>query len=190
MSLATQKYFNLAEYHHLIEIGFFQEDERIELIRGNISQMIAKGTSHTVCCTKLNKELSQLLANHAILRCQDPILLPLNSEPEPDFAIVKNRDDDYLSSHPTPDDILFIIEIADSSLNYDQEVKLPLYAEAGIEQYWIINLLEQQLEVYTHPYQKYSQGFDYRHKSIFLSNQTVNLPGFSDLVLDLSKIFP
>ena len=190
MTLVNTKRFTLDEYHRLTELGFFHEDDRVELIRGQIIQMAAKGTPHTTCCTKLIRELSRLLGERATLKCQDPIVLPSDSEPEPDFVIVKNRDDDYLSGHPTPEDILLVIEIADSSLDYDQEIKLPLYAEAGIEYYWIFNLKDNQLETYSKPYQKQQKSFAYSKQQIFLPNQTVSVPTFSNLFLDLSKLFP
>ena len=108
-------------------------------------QMAAKGTAHTVCCSHLMKALIMMVSDGATLRCQDPIMLPVKSEPEPDFEIVINREDNYFSSNPTPEDIILVIEIADSSLTYDREVKLPLYAEALISNYWILNLPENKL---------------------------------------------
>jgi Uma2 family endonuclease len=190
MIVARPKRFTLDEYHRLIDSGFFAENEGIELIRGEIIEKIAKGTAHSFCCTRLINELAKILSGQAILRCQDPILLSSNSEPEPDFAIARIRDDNYLSSHPTPQDVLLLIEIADSSINYDRTIKLSLYAEAGIEHYWIFNLPDRQLETYSHPYQKINDGCDYSQKLIFLSDRTVSLPNFYNLNLDLSKIFP
>ena len=189
MSITLEKKFSIEEYHRLIEIGFFTEDDRVELIRGKINYMAAKGTLHTVCCSKLLKQLSIIANGKIIIRCQDPILLPSGSEPEPDFAIVNFQEDYYLSHHPTPKDIILVIEIADSSIEYDQKVKLELYAEASINYYWIFNLLDYQLECYSNPYQKNNGSFAYSQQQIYLSNQTVSLPSFSDLSLDLSKIF-
>jgi Uma2 family endonuclease len=190
MSIAAEKHFTIDEYHRLTELGFFSEDDRVELIEGKIITMAAKGTNHTVCCTKLLRELSQLLGDRATLRCQDPILLRSNSEPEPDFAIVKDRDDEYLSSHPQAEDIILVIEIADSSLIYDRETKLSIYAEASIFDYWIVNLPEYQLETYSQPYQKQQGDFAYSRQEIFLPDRQINLPQFSDLILDLSQVFP
>ncbi len=190
MSITTTRRFTLEEYHRLIEIGFFHEDERVELIRGELMQMAAKGTAHSTCSSNLLRELARLVAGQAELRCQDPITLAFGSEPEPDFAIVHLSDDNYLSAHPTPADVLLAIEIADSSLNYDQEVKIPLYAEAGISDYWIFNLVANHLEAYSEPYQELQGNFGYSVKRIFLPNQSVSLPSFSDLSLDLSKVFP
>lgn len=112
------------------------------------------------------------------------------SEPEPNRVIAKNRDDDYLANHPSPSDILLLIEISDSSLKYDQEVKLLVYAEANISNYWIFNLVDNSLECYSEPYQHLQGKFSYRRKLIYLANESVNLPFLLDLVLDLSKVFP
>ncbi|RMG14748.1 MAG: Uma2 family endonuclease, partial [Cyanobacteria bacterium J055] len=176
MTQTAVKKFSLEEYHRLAEIGFFQEDDRIELIRGEIVKMVAKGTAHVFCCRNLIKELSLLIEDRAILQCQDPITLPNNSEPEPDFTIARPREDRYLSHHPYPEDIILVIEISDSSLEYDRAVKLPLYAEAGIPHYWIVNLLELQLEAYSNPYQKVRGDFDYSQRQILLPNSSIALP--------------
>jgi Uma2 family endonuclease len=190
MNIATAKRFTLAEYHRLAELGFFGEDDRVELIKGEICQMAAKGTPHSVCTTRLFRELVTLIQQRATVRGQEPILIPNHSEPEPDLVIARNRDDDYLIAHPSPSDILLLIEIADSTLNFDQTVKLPLYAEAGISDYWIFNLGENIMEAYSEPYQDSQGKFGYRRKVIYLSNESVNLPCFADLSVDLSKIFP
>ncbi|MEG4071560.1 Uma2 family endonuclease [Microcoleus sp. Pol14C2] len=190
MSIATAKRFTIAEYHRLTELGFFGEDDRVELIKGELVKIAAKGTAHSVCEIRLERELFKLLGERATLRGQQPIILADDSEPEPDRAIVQNRPDDYLSCHPTPADILLLIEVADSSLNYDKQVKLPLYAEAGISDCWIFNLLETCLEYYSEPYENSQGKFGYRVKRIFLPNETVALPNFGDLSLDLSKVFP
>ena len=190
MTVTTAKRFTLEEYHRLTDLGFFTEDDRIELIRGEIIQMAAKGTPHTTCCSNLLEELATLVVGLAKIRCQDPIVILSNSEPEPDFVIVKKRADNYLSGHPTASDILLIIEIADSTLKYDREIKLPLYAEAGISDYWLFNLVNNHLEAYSKPYQELQGSFGYSVKQIVLPNQSIPLPCFPELSLDLSKIFP
>ncbi len=190
MALTTAKRFTLEEYHRLADLGFFHEDDRVELIRGEIIQMAAKGTPHTNCCRNLLRELARLVADRAELQCQDPITLPSNSEPEPDFAILQRRADNYRYALPNAADVLLVIEIADSTLKYDQEVKLPLYAEAGISDYWIFNLGENHLEAYSEPYQDLQGSFGYGVKRIILPNMAIALPCFPDLSLDLSKVFP
>ena len=120
MQLAQVKRFTVDEYHRLAELGFFHEDDRVELIRGEIIQMSPKGTLDSTCCNNLLMELAVLLANRAKLRCQYPIKLTAINEPEPDFTTVRQRSDNYLSAHPNPTDVLVVIEIAGSSLKYDQ----------------------------------------------------------------------
>lgn len=188
--ITTAKRFTIEEYHRLAELGFFHEDDRIELIRGEIIQKGAKSTTHTTCCRNLLKELAVLVRNRATLQCQDPITLPSKSEPEPDFLILRLSADNYSSAHPTPKDVLLVIEIADSTLKYDQETKLSVYAEAGISDYWIFNLVDNHLESYSEPYQDLQGNFGDSVKRIILPNQTIALPCFPELVLDLAKVFP
>ena len=189
MTICTPKHFTIAEYHRLTEIGFFSEDDKVELIHGGIFERAAKGVAHETCLRRLLRALNGILGELATLQCQAPVLLPNDSEPEPDFTIVRNRDDDYLSGHPTPADILLLIEIADSSLSYDQDVKLPVYAEAGISHYWIFNLPGDCLECHSEPYQTMKGDFSYRQRLICLPNETVKLPCFPDLSLNLSLVF-
>ncbi len=186
----TPKRFTVEDYHRLIKLGFLTENDQVELIRGELMQMVAKGTPHTVCNTSLVYEVTILLQRRAIVRGQEPITLPPNSEPEPDLVIVRNRSDRYLSGHPSSADILLVAEVADSTLKYDQEVKLPLYAESGISDYWIFNWVASCLEVYTQPYQDLQGNFGYASKQILLPNASVTLPGFPDLSLNLSSVFP
>ncbi|OCR01046.1 hypothetical protein BCD67_16860 [Oscillatoriales cyanobacterium USR001] len=190
MTTVTVKRFTLSEYHRLGELGFFEPDERLELIRGEIIKMPKKQTPHSVCNTNLLSVLITILVERATIRGQEPIILPADSEPQPDVVIARNRADDYLSSHPQPADILLVIEISDSTLSYDQKRKLSIYAEDGISDYWIFNLVDNWLEVYNEPYRESRDKFGYRLKRIILPNESVVIPGFPDLSLDLSGVFP
>ncbi|MDM9585513.1 MULTISPECIES: Uma2 family endonuclease [unclassified Nostoc] len=189
MNAVTPKRFTIAEYHQLIELGFLTESDRIELIRGELIQMTAKGTPHTVCSSILCRQLDRLLGDRAVIRGQDPITLSNQSEPEPDVVIARGRDEDYLAHHPYPEDILLVIEISDKTLDYDQTTKLSLYAEAGISDYWIVNLPDSQLERHSQPYQNAQNKFSYLSKQISLSNQSVAIPGFEDALLDFNRLF-
>lgn len=190
MNVVTPKRFTIDEYHRLIELGFFTEVARIELIRGELIQMTAKGTPHTVCSSILCRQLDRLLGDRVVIRGQDPITLLNNSEPEPDVVIARGTDEDYLAHHPYPQDIVLVVEISDSTLSYDQTTKLKLYAEAGIFDYWIVSLNARQLERYNQPYQNAQGEFNYLSKQISLPHQSVAIPGFEDTLLDLSRIFP
>ncbi|MFQ3616012.1 MAG: Uma2 family endonuclease [Cyanobacteriota bacterium] len=186
---AHSKRFTVQEYHRLVELGFLTEDDHIELIRGELIQMAAKGTAHETCITRLLRVLPLILGHRATLRCQSPITLAFDGEPEPDFAIVKNRDDDYESAHPTPAETLLVMEVADSSLEYDRMVKLSLYAEASIPHYWLFNVIDRTLEAYSEPAEITPEQFGYLNRRIFTSGSAIALP-VGEQTLTLSQIFP
>jgi Uma2 family endonuclease len=173
------------DYHRMIDAGIIHEGERIELISGQIFNMAAKGTRHVVATTRLLRELLALIGQKAIVRCQDPITMPDNSEPEPDIVIARWRDDEYLDSHPVPADIILVIEVADSTLSFDRNTKAPLYAAAGISEYWIVNLVDDRLEIYSQP-----QGDIYTNTQFVLPPRSIDLPQFSEISLDVAVVFP
>ncbi len=173
------------DYHRMIKTGIIHEGERIELISGQIFNMAAKGTRHTVATTELMSELLLLLGRRAKIRCQDPITLPNNSEPEPDIVIARLREDNYLDSHPTPADIILVIEVADSTLSFDRNTKAPLYAAAGISEYWVVNLVDDRLEIYSQP-----ESDIYTNIQVVLPPRSIHLPQFPEINLDISVIFP
>ncbi|MEM9772860.1 MAG: Uma2 family endonuclease [Cyanobacteria bacterium P01_D01_bin.73] len=174
------------EYHRLCETGAIAYDARTELIRGQIYPMIAKGTPHTICCRNFLKLLPPLLAEDELLQCQDPIRLPNASEPEPDIAIIRTREDNYSDGHPEPADIVLLVEVADSSLAFDRDVKLPLYAEYGIEVVWLVNLQDDRLEVHQQPGQ--SKGkFIYQNREFYGRGEFVE---FGGRAIAINKILP
>ena len=138
----------LTEYYSLLELDLLQEDDQIELIKGQLVKIPEKRHAHSVCNTKLLKELYQLIQERAVIRSREPITLLTDSEPEPDLVIAKGKPDDYLTHHPYVDDILLIIHIFDSIYVDQQMAKLSLYAEKGIQHCWIINLDGNQLECF------------------------------------------
>jgi len=190
VATTRKKLFTIDEYHRLVDLGFFTENDRIELIRGEIVEMAPKRTPHSVCNSLLWKQLYELVGKQAEIRVQEPITLSSSSEPEPDVVIAKKKDDNYLTAHPTVEDIILVIEISDSTLKYDREIKLSLYAEAGINNYWIINLVDRNLEVYINPFSNDKNQFGYRNKSIILPSEEIDIPGFSDITFELITIFP
>ncbi|UZQ55454.1 Uma2 family endonuclease [Trichothermofontia sichuanensis B231] len=182
--------FTVQDYHRLVALGFLNEDDHIELIRGELIQMAAKGTAHATCLRRLLRILPGIIGDRATLQCQSPITIAFDGEPEPDLAIVRNREADYESAHPTPADTLLVMEVADSSLEYDRTVKLSLYAEASIPYYWLFNVIDRTLEVYSEPAQITPSQFGYLSKRIIPTTGVVQLPQFPDQVLELASVFP
>jgi Uma2 family endonuclease len=132
--------------------GIFEEDDRVELIEGEIVEMTPIGSQHWGHVERLNWLLSQKLdLREVIIATQNSVTLSPYSEPEPDIAVVRFREDFYTIRHPSPDEILLIIEVADSSLEYDRLIKMPVYAHAQVPEAWIVNLSDRVIEVFRDP---------------------------------------
>jgi Uma2 family endonuclease len=141
--------FNVTEYYKMAKAGILKPDDRVELIEGEIIKMSAIGSPHAACVSRLVRLLSKAIGDTAILSPQNPVRLDDFSEPVPDIALLKPLDDYYAARHPTPIDALLVIEVADSSLLKDRNVKVPLYARAGISEVWLVNLSKETIEVYS-----------------------------------------
>ena len=143
--------FNISQYHQMSEAGILSENDQVELINGEIIEMSPIGRRHTACVNRLNSVFSQLLGKKVIIAVQNPITLNNLSEPQPDIALLKPRADFYESGHPQPQDVFLLIEVADRSLEYDRDVKIPLYASSGITEVWLVDIYEQVIIVYRYP---------------------------------------
>lgn len=152
MALPVPKHlFTVDEYYRMYEAGIFSEDDRVELIDGEIVEMSPIGRSHAACVDRLTKLFVLHLRDDAIVRVQGPIRLDNRSEPQPDIALLRARDDFYASGHPGPADVLLVVEVADTTLDYDREIKARRYARAGIPEYWLVDLTGEAIEVYSEP---------------------------------------
>jgi hypothetical protein len=147
---ALRRLFSVDEFHHMAQRGIFQESDRLELIKGEIITMSPISARHAHSVRQLIRIFNQSFSDRAILDVQNPVVLGEHSEPQPDAMLLKTRADLY-KSHPTPEDVLLLVEVADSSLAYDRDVKGPLYARAGVLELWIVNVVDARLEVYRDP---------------------------------------
>jgi Uma2 family endonuclease len=143
--------FSVADFYRMGEVGLIAPGERIELIDGELVKMPPIGPGHAGCVDEFADLLRARLPASVIVRTQNPIRLHDQAEPEPDIAVVVRRPGYYRAGHPTPSDVLLVIEVADSTLAYDLGIKAPLYAAAGIAEYWIVNLTGQQVIVFREP---------------------------------------
>lgn len=141
----------VAEYHRLGENGIFDEDFRVELIEGDLIAMPSIGEQHASKTRQLNRLFSLQVGDTAIVDVQNPVALDVHSEPQPDMVLLKPRPDFYASAHPGPEDVLLLIEVSDSTLRYDRDIKVPLYAKAGIPEVWLLDVTGQRLEIYRRP---------------------------------------
>lgn len=141
---------SVEQYHEMLETGILHEGDPIELLEGWLVYKMTKNPPHETALGLLQDTLAALLPKGWILRIQAPITLS-DSEPEPDVAIVRGKRQDYLRHHPSANDVALVIEVSDSTFQRDRELKQRIYARAGISAYWIVNLVEGQIEIYTHP---------------------------------------
>jgi Uma2 family endonuclease len=147
----AKRLFNVEEYDRMGEAGIFHEDDRVELIEGEIIEMSPIGERHAACVDLLAELLREQLQRKVIIRVQSPIQLGAHSEPQPDLALLKRRDDFYRDAHPTPVDVLLVVEVSDTTVEYDRQIKVPAYARAGIEEVWLVNLKDDRIELYVQP---------------------------------------
>ena len=147
----VKRSFTVAEYRRMVEVGILSEEDRVELIDGEVFEISPIREPHAASVDVLNEIVRDRLGRSVIVRVQGPIQLDDFSEPQPDISILKRRDDFYRGGHPRPEDILLIIEVSDSTVDFDRKVKVPLYARAGIPETWVVNLPEERIEVYSDP---------------------------------------
>lgn len=175
--------WNVRDYERLIQTGFFGEDERIELISGELVTMPPISSGHSGHVKRLNRVLANKLGARATIGVQDPIRLDDESEPQPDFSILKPRADDYTDSHPTPSDVFWLIEVAETSVDYDRKTKARLYARAGITELWVVDLRANQIEVFREPSPE-----EYRAHQIFARGDEIHPLAFPDVTFPVNEI--
>ena len=173
------------EYHRMVEAGVFGKDDRIELIDGDLIDMAPIGQGHAAIVGGLNEALFMACAGRAIIWPQNPIRLDRSSEPQPDLAVLRRRADFYATGErPGPADILLLVEVAGSSLRFDQTVKLPLYARAGIAEVWIVDLQRCVLDAYRKP-----DGDAYGEMTTHQPGDRIGLALAPEIVVTLGLVF-
>ena len=143
--------FTVGDYDRMIDAGILAEDDRVELLEGDIVEMAPIGSRHAACVNRLTQAFSRQAGGRFIVAVQNPVRLGEFSEPQPDLAILRARADFYSESHPGPEDILLLVEVSDASAEYDREVKVPAYGTASIPEVWLVDLASGAVEVYREP---------------------------------------
>jgi Uma2 family endonuclease len=182
--LAPTYKFTVEEYHKLAEIGLFGEDDRVELLNGEIVVMHAIGKRHAQAVTNLNMDFAEQARRRFMVSPQNPVWLDEMSEPEPDIVLVPWRRKAG-ASHPQPADVFLIIEVADSSLHYDRRDKMRAYARVGIREFWILNLEENVVEIFRSP-----QGDSYAETFRAGAGESLSPLAFPDVVIAIDEIVP
>jgi Uma2 family endonuclease len=178
-----RRLFTVDHYHRMIEAGILAEGDRVELIRGEIIEMAAIGAKHAACVNRLNRLFSKLFGDDVLVGIQNPIELDQYSEPQPDIALLRPREDFYAARHPQPEDVFLLIEVSDSTIRYDRTIKVPLYAEDGIAEVWLIDVNGDAVEVYRQPMAK-----GYQSVQMIERGQSVSLLAFPEVAIAVDEI--
>ena len=174
----------VAEYDRMIEAGIYTENDRIELLNGEIIELMPKGPKHVYFNEKIADILREKLGKTADVRSQNPIILDDFSEPEPDIVLAIPPRENYLETHPTSSDILLIMEISDTTLTYDREAKAKAYSRNGIQQYIVLNVQDNSLEDYRNP-----AADGYQSKQTYRNSDKFNLTAFPDIEINVDELF-
>jgi Uma2 family endonuclease len=170
--------FSVDEYERMGTAGILERDSRVELIDGEIVEMTPIGSRHAACVKRLNSLLVAALGDRAVVGVQDPVVLDEHSEPQPDISVLVPQQDYYETEHPRPSDILLVVEVADTSLAFDRNVKLPVYAAAGVPEVWLVDLVSGNVETHTEP-----SGSGYATVTVLSRGDTVTPAAFPDLTI-------
>jgi Uma2 family endonuclease len=180
-----QRRWSVDEYHRMIAAGILAPGDRVELLEGQIIEMVPQEPPHAAATSSFGNDFVLLFAGKAWVRQQLPITIAPNSEPEPDIAVVRIDPNRYRDRHPYPEDVYLLIEISNSTLNYDRERKGKIYARANVPEYWIVDINQKQILVFRNP-----QGERYQiEQTLNWTNKIVPL-AFPEIEIELSKLLP
>ena len=177
------KRFRVADFQKMTEAGILPEESGWEIIDGYLIDKMSSGSRHAGIVRKLSKLLERKFGVSMLISSQNPIYLDEMNQPEPDIALLVPREDFYADAHPKPKEVLLVIEVSDSTLNFDREIKRKLYAEAAIAEFWLINLREDTIECYSQP-----QNGSYRLAKIFGKGETISAVSIENLLVAVDDI--
>lgn len=179
-----RRLFTVDEYHRMADAGIFGPEERVELIEGEIIQMSPIGPRHAGCVINLTRLLVTRLGDRAVVSPQNPVVIRPRSEPQPDMLVLRRREVSYSRAHPTPEDVLLAIEVADTTLRSDRIVKGRLYARSRIAEYWLIDVNAERVDVFRAP-----DGEAYADLRSFARGAHVAPIAFPDVALAVDDLF-
>jgi len=185
LKLINLKRWSVDDYHRMSELGILDSQQQTELIAGQVTIMAAKGTPHVTALHLLANILRDRLGHDVLVRTQDPIHLDNFSEPEPDLVVVRGNILDYAQQHPRPEQIYLVVEISDSTLKQDCEIKDKIYAQAGITDYWVLAIKSRQLHIFRKP-----TPMGYTEELILTEPNQASLLAFPNIVITLGSILP
>jgi Uma2 family endonuclease len=185
MSIVVQRHqFTVDDFAKMVEAGILAEDDRVELIDGEVRQMSPIGSVHAAIVNRLNTILSELLVRRAIVSIQNPVILNDYTEPQPDLVVLRLKDDYYREALPGPSDVLLLIEVADTTLEYDRDEKVPRYAGMRVPEVWLVDTNAEEVTQYARP-----DAGSYQHVGTFAVGEELRSIEISSLGVSISDIF-
>lgn len=178
-----KRLFTVDEFHQMAEGGVFGEDDRLELLDGEIVQMTPIGSRHAGCVMRLNAWFNQIAQSGALVSVQGPLVLSEGTEFYPDIVLLRRREDFYSRSHPRPGDVLLVVEVADTTVDYDRRVKVLRYARSGVPEVWVVDLNARLIDVYARPL-----AGEYRDQRRVGPGESLTVPGVSGQQLAVAEI--
>ena len=177
-------------YHKMIQRGLLTTNDRLELFEGMLIKKMTVNPPHAFVTQTIDKLFARLFSDNLFVIAQDPITMQ-DSEPEPDVFVVRGKRRDFVQTHPGPEDVALLVEVSDSTLQQDRTWKKRIYAQAGIPVYWIVNLPDRQIEVYTEPLNVFPDP-TYRHQVTYWENDMIPVivDGVETAVLPVSDLLP
>lgn len=176
--------FTVDDFARMGETGIFSSNVRVELIDGEVRLMSPIGARHAGIVNRIVAQLNRRLQGQAILAVQNPVVLSDFTEPQPDIAVLRARDDFYSQAHPTPPDVLLIIEVADTSLEYDRDEKVPHYAQVGIAEVWLVDLVQDVVTQFTRP-----ADSSYREARAWTRGEVMRTSCLAELEIPVDDLF-
>lgn len=180
----TRFKLTVEQYHRMGEAGILHEDDRVELIDGELIRMAPIGSLHGGLVSRLNRLLVERSAGRAVVSPQNPVILSDVTEPQPDLSVLRWRADDYMSAVPVAADALLVVEVADSTLRYDRDVKLRYYAQSGVPEVWIVDARRRQVLLYREP-----AGQGYRESSVLVEGEAATCAALPGLRIEVRELF-
>ena len=182
-ALLTRHKLTVDDYYRMVDAGILGEDDRVELIDGEIIDMAPIGVGHASVVSRITRALVIACGDRAVVSVQNPVRLDDSNEPQPDFAVLRPRVDFYETRHPGPADVLLLVEVSDTSFRYDSTVKLPIYAQAGIAEVWIVDLRDRVVQTYQRP-----SGARFTQDSSHRSGVTLRLTAAPDIAVEVEDM--
>lgn len=179
----TKKLFTVDDYYRMADAGILTPQDRVELIEGEIVQMSPIGNRHAGCVNRITDLFTYLFRGKAIVTVQNPARLNQYNEPQPDIILAKPRADYYASRHPTSEDIFLMLEVSDTSLRYDRNVKVPIYARLGIPEVWIADIRNDQLLLF-----RDRAGDSYKTSLILNRKDSLSVNAFPDITFTVENL--